>query len=102
MKFRPVKMKEKKSPALRIPDNLDMSLTAGKHVQGNQSLENQALENEEHSTKHPKGRNRTKHPKSKTKPNPNSKTKYEKLENEASKVENEAALTIDKDQICYC
>ena len=46
-------------------------------------MENQAPENEERSTKHPKRRNRTKHPKSKTKPNPNSKTKHSKLENEA-------------------
>ena len=72
----PGKDQRKKCPALRIPDNLDVSLPAGKHVRG--SVENQALENEEHSTKHPKGRNRNKHPKSKTKPNPNSKMKHPK------------------------
>ena len=32
MKLRPVKIKEKKSPALRVPDDLDMSLTASKHA----------------------------------------------------------------------
>ena len=74
MKLRPLKIKEKKSPALRIPDELDMTLTVGKHahltkparlffllseVHGKGSIENEALENEEHSTKHPKGLNRT-------------------------------------------
>ena len=99
MKLRPLKIKEKKSPALRIPDDLDMTLTAGKHahltkparlfillpeVYGKGSIEYEALENEEHSTKHPRGLNRTKHPKSKTKSNPNSKMEHSNLENEAS------------------
>ena len=53
-------------------------------------MENKALENEKLSTKHPKGRNRTEHPKSKTKSNPNSEKKHSKLENEASKFKNEA------------
>ena len=99
MKLRLLKIKEKKSPALRIPDELDMTLTAGKHahltkparlffllseVHGKRSIENETLENEEHSTKHPKGLNRNKHPKSKTKSNPKSKMKHSNLENEAS------------------
>ena len=99
MKLRPLKIKEKESPALRMPDDLDMTLTAGKHahltkparlfillseVYGKGSIENEALENEEHSTKHPKGLNRTKHPNSKTKSNPNSKMKHSNLENEVS------------------
>ena len=97
MKLRLVNIKEKKTPALRVPDDLDTSLTAIKHehltkparlfillleLYGRGSIENQALENEEHSRKHPKARNRNKHPKSKTKRNPNSKTKHWKLKNE--------------------
>ena len=107
MKLRPLNIKEKKSVPLRIPEDSDISLTACKHaynyltkpahiffllseLYGRGSMENKALENEKLSTKHPKGRNRTEHPKSKTKSNPNSKMKHSKLENEASKFENEA------------
>ena len=119
MKLRPLKIKEKKSVALRIPDDSHISLTACKHaynyltkparlffllseLYGRGSMENKALENEKLSTKHPKGRNRTERPKSKTKSNPNSKMKHPNSKTKHPICQEKIALTRGKDQIFYC
>ena len=65
-----------------------MSLTAGKHAHLTKTAclfimlfelyGRESIENKQHSTEHPEGRERTKHPKSKTKLNSKSKTKHPK------------------------
>ena len=65
------------------------SVLIGFHFEG--SFENEALENEDRSTKHPKLENET--PKTRKRSTQNSKTKHPKLENEAPKIENEAPKT---------
>ena len=55
------------------------------------SFENEALENEDRSTKHPKLENEA--PKTRKRSTQNSKTKHPNLENEAPYLENEAPKT---------
>ena len=55
------------------------------------SFENEALENEDRSTKHPNLENKA--PKTRKRSTQDSKTKHPKLENEARKIENEAPKT---------
>ena len=57
------------------------------------SFENEALENEDQSTKHPKVENEA--PKSRKRSTQISKTKHPKLENEAPYLENEALKKLD-------
>ena len=57
---------------------------SSERAEGGGSFENEALENEDRSTKHPKLENEA--PKSRKRSTQNSKTKHPKLENEAPKT----------------